>query len=692
MASSLNNLTPLHSVLQTIVVLCVIIHCVTYACIFPPNLQHHNWHYKIIKSQNRQTIVSFTDRKITMKEQLINEKRTISSVSYQCEEIMGARKYLVTESSSDGFSRYKCIEFIERSDSVYQLRMSESSYEKEGLCVHSSLHLDPWLMISFSQMEKTFTTCPFAGGYNMKIWDSSGYPHGCNSMDLPMRFETECIKGEGISFNFRKKDCVDFMPMEKFQKAFCHAHWKKGKYNFVVLKKPGHEEVWIMRFPRKVLGYSMEIGLFTDVAAIVTGNPDEDVIYFTLSIHKVIQTDLCSDEYSRCETMTCNSYLMDQCPKSCQKCNPSKRTPVCSFPAKLRGEWLLQDTSGTSEVNISESYFEISSIGLFKCVSFSDSPPYEKNKFTTISSFQNGCRPRYTCLNFKRLSESVLGFSLSQSYIWPFHVENPGTLICEEGRFEPDPDPVRDVYRSYLNTVKPLLPVSRQLLPVTCDLQSSFSFQAKISGVGSCNGYLYKDCSNTSIIQILFNNCHNYPKHLTYFCAANNIASYYWEKLILLQNLENPLDGGCLAFTQMHPNKAVLLRPAQCDMYTWTFVESKVRQPIIHFNVKEETSSCRNMPTTTTTTTGLPPVKDSMVDESPKTRSKGPNSAHYHENEKTPSYYVTPDRSTIRNIPSLNINKNNILSNQNSGGHQPHFSILFYLTSTLILIFIYDCS
>ncbi|WAR23005.1 hypothetical protein MAR_036674, partial [Mya arenaria] len=86
-----------------------------------------------------------------------------------------------------------------------------------SLCDSNNIIKSPWLWISLELMRKEFSVCPFSGGYNMKIKDKGGIDHACNFIDLPMRFESECLRGEGMTFDLRTEHCIGALPMRKTQ-------------------------------------------------------------------------------------------------------------------------------------------------------------------------------------------------------------------------------------------------------------------------------------------------------------------------------------------------------------------------------------------------------------------------------------------------------------------------------------------
>lgn len=105
------------------------------------------------------------------------------------------------------------------------------------------------------------------------------------------------------------------------------------------------------------------------------------------------------------------------------------------------------DRNGVSHINITDTYLTIENVGSFRCVMFPDSPSRKSRMYTTVSLFQDGCRPRYTCVKLRRLGPSVLRYALSRSYVWPDLEHKFGEAICSHGQFGMDPEPINDLYR-----------------------------------------------------------------------------------------------------------------------------------------------------------------------------------------------------------------------------------------------------
>lgn len=647
-------------------------------CVFPYIFRDIQWHTRVTVSTPERTNVLFTNTEVTFTRQQLPSEYITERTVYKCEEVADMNKFILKYFVDDDTMQFKCLEILERSKSILQFRQSAGQSTKSpSLCNENNLVLDPWIVISYTNLMSDFAPCPLNAGYNMKIVDRAGNDHGCNFMDLPMRFESDCLGGEGMVFDFRKHECTSFLSTEILQKTICVTHWVQGNYLFVVVRKDETGNIWCLRFPRRRIGKNFKVELFTDLICPEDAPSNHNVQFFTLYLEKVVQMELCGDEYSQCSRKPCMSYIRDQCHKSCGKCKVDEPLPICSFPRRFRGEWYL-GASRPEHINISESVMQIGSIGHFKCVAFPDSPPSKERVYTTVSLFENGCRPRYTCLDLKRVSPSVIGFSISQSFVWPLNDDTPGKSICSPERFEPDDEPIGDRYRSSPNAIKPILPVSRTLMPTSCHLKSVHSYLARIQGSTMCRGQMYQDCKNSSLIRMEFNRCRNQQEALNFMCVAS-FKGRYWEKLLILVNLDNLYDSKCLAFTSLKPSEALVLQSSQCDMYAWSYYDASIRSAYMHLQLNPQEETCKDIPFPTTTVPPAISEANKMLEASSLPGEDLPKPSLMRDGIPTPTYNIHDKTDDSKTKNSGNLNKGEVISDEHNSAssHSVPFVSLF---------------
>ena len=642
------------------------------------------------------TAIYFRGSVMEMQEEIIKTNYVLDVMEQYCVTMVDMGKFVVKFTGDSGRDVYRCIKITSRSKSVLQLQSSTEFAElDQNICIESNLVIDPWLLISYSVLEKEFTTCPFSGGYNMKIKDSHGFDHGCNFMDLPMRFESECHTGDGVTFDFRSANCIWQMPMKQLQTAICVTHWRSDGDVFSVLRKDGEATVWCLRIPaRSSYSGTTLMYLYTDLVC-----PDSDVYmkkeeieYFILELQLIPQHSLCVDEHDNCHRLPCNSFFDTQCMKTCGKCDPNVYPTACDFPRRYRGDWFVNDKFGVTHINISESRFHLDKIGDFDCVTFPGSPSRKSKLFTTVSIFNNGCRPRFTCIGLDKLNQNVLGYTISKTSVWPLENmdDNIGITICEASLFNADAPPRRDAFRPYNGVYKPFISSTEPIIAMSCSLISSYIFNATLNIAGGkvCHGVLFQDCSNNTRMRIEYNGCWYEPEYQDFRCLGS-LEGRYWERMIVVQNMRDMYDTRCLIFSDLKPNRVIMLKSGDCDKYSWMYTDAGIRQPIIDFSVAMEDTHCHYI--TSTTSTHAPP----------ETLNDGWSRNSYNENKhkgqiimkhisNIPSNTVTTvtsDRysSLHQDKPNQSYSNNNDIKSSVSK-HFYHFNYLLFLSCVCVIL------
>ncbi|CAG5135760.1 unnamed protein product [Candidula unifasciata] len=496
-------------------------------------------------------------------------------------------------------SFYRCVRFVFRSPSVVQIMWShELKIFDLGLCDDKNLITDPWPLIWYGTLEEDYTPCPFSGGFDMKISDSQLGENGCNLMLRPMRMEAECLGGEGISFNFVSSNCLPDIRMYVKQRTICVAHWKDNRHLFVVLRRNEDTDLWCLIMPihrrQNITAY-----LFSDLTCrsdLDQFSSVRDLKFFDLQLHRREFPTLCEDEYDQCSKVTCNTYVKQECQRSCGMCDPVSPRSSCQYPESVMGAWFLQDSSGFKNIYIRTSNLSIDGVGNFLCVTFPNNPIQKSTIFTTISLFQNGCRPRYTCIKLHRIGPSVLQYSLSQSYVWPTFENDLGKSICSEDRFHPDSSPIDDRYRSHQGTGKPIISQRRYPDAVHCNLTFVHTISATLPQGYVCPGSFYQHCEDSSKVRLEFNTCGSLiPSSRDFRCLAS-YEGHYWERILILQNIRNRTDAFCFVYSQFYPIEAYVLDVGMCDQKSFNFARTGLRQPLLKLTFRTEQETCKSVP------------------------------------------------------------------------------------------------
>ena len=542
---------------------------------------------------------------------------------------MGENKFMVRHEEPGKTPTYVCIEFIKRGLSVVQLRESEYRPDLDlQYCQDHRLGINPWPLILRARIEDEYVLCPLQGGYNMKITNANGMPNGCNMKALPMRLESECIAGEGLIFDFRSRSCLPGTPMDINTNIVCVTEWWDSGHTFTIVRS--HKgQVWCLRTsngtensdeiktelffdlicargPKDLMGWTRSSGgAVRDRNSGNGGNQRHKAVNFiTINLNRIAHTNLCQDEYRECSHMACPKYIENECPLSCRKCSPRMPPPVCSFPSGLRGVWYQRDYNGGRVIHIGESTFHIENVGNFKCISLNKVSTRSEGRYSVVSTFRNGCRPRYSCIQIKDISPMVMGYVLSSSYGWPLIDEELKKTICADQRFVPDVKPIRDTFRSFPDSLKPIISRSRYSQFEDCGFSTSYEIRLALKpGVG-CYGSMFQDCWDKTKFRIEMKDCPAHASVTDYYCLSR-FKTNYWENAVLLQNRDNISDVICLLFSEMKEKEVLVMAASQCSRLTGVFVRAKIIKPLLSYSIVPEGYPCKDIPVRTTTP---PPV------------------------------------------------------------------------------------
>jgi len=95
------------------------------------------------------------------------------SYTMVCLQVVSSDRYLVAyEASGQRSARYSCLQFVERSSDVIQLRAAAvSGHMDRAMCHDVSLVTDQWLIVDRSTLGRGRVDCPLHGGYSAHLFD-----------------------------------------------------------------------------------------------------------------------------------------------------------------------------------------------------------------------------------------------------------------------------------------------------------------------------------------------------------------------------------------------------------------------------------------------------------------------------------------------------------------------------------------
>ena len=456
------------------------IKLISMVCLFPDMMQtsynkttplYRDW-WTTMRSQQADTVL----RVIVAGNSLRATSRDNNTISFThlCIQQIAAGKYLTAyEAPGQTSGRYTCVQFVFRSSSVVQLRLAPlTSKLNRSVCADHNLELEGWLLIDRQHVHEEQALCGLQGGFIFRIYDRSRPAGVCESYRGETRLESECVKGEGMIFNFRHTRCVpELLKMSSLQSVACVINWREGPYSFILLRHNALPSFWLLRY-LTTSGDSFTAYLFLDLFANI-GDPSESGAR-SLRIDVVRDTpqpatSLCLDDIDFCTRPSVCALWSSQdplfCPRTCSICDAT-RPALCHFEESLIGQWysgamtsnLLLTVNGSilsTHEKVRENFYCISwqpTIKQHQSVSRIRQSPI--STYLMVSDYQNGCRPRYSCLFVVRNHNSSAMFvKISQTRTWPFTANPDVPLDCRSFSYEAD----QALYPNELRSEKVLL-------------------------------------------------------------------------------------------------------------------------------------------------------------------------------------------------------------------------------------------
>ncbi|KAK2159812.1 hypothetical protein NP493_1685g00035 [Ridgeia piscesae] len=152
----------------------------------------------------------------------------IICISEEPDEKYRVRQYV------NGRYLFTCLKFVRRNKNVVQVySAAPATVNEDRLCHDGVLHREEWPWVVPVQQEWTF--CPFKGGFDFHASMGHTSEELCADVWQPARMESECVKGEGLTFYFPKEACSPFSPRRPEETLYCWASWQEASYMFIIL-------------------------------------------------------------------------------------------------------------------------------------------------------------------------------------------------------------------------------------------------------------------------------------------------------------------------------------------------------------------------------------------------------------------------------------------------------------------------
>lgn len=341
-----------------------------------------------------------------------------------CSIEKGDGKYLVREVIGSNYnweSTYRCMQFLPRGKSVVQIKLSRylSESTSSSLCEDKNLLMDNNPLVARELTELEESVCPLIGGYDFKLYRPGESEPLCDDIFLPLRIESDCTLNEGIKMYFRRRNCSNLFvgsPIESDPvRLRCVATWSYLQYTYSIVKWHGSMEYWCVRVTYKRDAVH-EVYIYFSGTCPTSNEPyDRMLILKHFKIHYV--TNICEDENLVCSYHHCSTHVRDNCKLSCSLCEPEKEERSCFFPREFHGHWnSLQQQSSSALVINNETIFQQHQ--RWHCVTSTQSEVLRRRKVLKLK-FQNGCHPRYMCIELEQPALSMLRYRSGTELHWP---------------------------------------------------------------------------------------------------------------------------------------------------------------------------------------------------------------------------------------------------------------------------------
>ncbi|ELT95385.1 hypothetical protein CAPTEDRAFT_190800 [Capitella teleta] len=374
--------------------------------------------------------------------------KTHPSNTLNCVKQIHGHSYAV-ERSGDQHIKFKCIRFAIRSSNVVQVWFSKAlDTWNSTICDDSGLarrewpwignyFIEPFLITFRSPQPSRIPTdngadvptnmrpFPRVGGYDFQAYATGKKKKLCHRVWRPSRLESECIAGEGMRIMFPEKSCSFLHERRLEMKLENWGSWKERQYTFVVAAEPNKSPHYVMRIQDPDGASALTVQFFSSpVCPLNENGTAPGVVHHTLRLQKS-EAGLCVDESPRCRVYAaegkCSNGNLHQyanfCKRSCGLCElVASKKAECDFPMMFHGKWLLFEEHRREIMRMTEGKLTFSERGEFIC----KAKHWEEDHYKFLSVFENGCRPRYTCMSLSlEPTHHYLQLQMSASMLRP---------------------------------------------------------------------------------------------------------------------------------------------------------------------------------------------------------------------------------------------------------------------------------
>jgi hypothetical protein len=317
------------------------------------------------------------------------------------------------------------------------------------------------------------------------------------------------------------------------------------------------------------------------------GNPTRTGNYLSINFTKYVINSLCEDEFQECsQNKFCKTDMEAHCKKSCYHCRPE--ASICAIPEYIRGSWGVLETNITSMVDISTYEFSQKNLGNFQCLK---SNYTDKNQMILLQTFENGCYPKFSCLEVFQTSPSIIQFRLGKRTSWPvFPLEDVGKLACNEKQFYTSI--ISGQNKETVQIQKTTAVDPKYYYGVDCGLSDEFSdgvYSLYFQEGSKCDGCIGFDARyDYTVFTISTIECSNADKELNYLCLASYKLNTNSTTAVITKRKSKIDEFLCWVFTGSGANRKLLvLKVSDCNELSVRLVLEGNLKPKASFDIVE---------------------------------------------------------------------------------------------------------
>jgi hypothetical protein len=176
-----------------------------------------------------------------------------------------------------------------------------------------------------------------------------------------------------------------------------------------------------------------------------------------------------------------------------------------------------------------------------------------------VTTFDNGCRPRYSCAQFKKHSPSILRYRLSEHQLWPFDNTNGITVDCSSFKYK---DPINPAHHYHSRHFQTIISETERIY-VDCKLGETRDFDAVFDDGTECEGELTQEgLSTKNKMKLILKRCPGHQSEQEFACLDSSKHGYLSEQLIVTETLDSFNRIRCWLFP-VHPDLTFYLLPTE---------------------------------------------------------------------------------------------------------------------------------